>query len=194
MERPLSLSATMNSRKRSVSVVLGFQWAWMVPAGTNRLSPACNVTGGLPSSSQTPVPDRTWKVIAAGCKCRGLIAPGAYCVSQTITSCPGVFGSSLFRSGAWVMLGLSWPTTDWDCSAHTPASAAMRNTLGRNLPVKMHRLGWSKASIARPGILARVANGGFSLRRLIYYLLEKKSQFECIKFAPQTVLSYPQPN
>src|SRR5580700_5991723 len=173
MARPLSLSATMNSRKRSGSVVLGFQWAWMVPAGTNRLSPACNVTGGLPSSCQTPVPDRRWKVIAAGCRCRGLIAPGAYCVSQTITSCPGVFGSSLFRSGAWAMPGLSWLTTDWDCSAHTPASAAMRNTLGRNLPVKMHSLGWSRASTARPDILAGVVNRAFLLRRLIYRLLEK---------------------
>src|SRR6185312_14718523 len=59
MERPLPFSATMNSRKRRLSVVLGFQCAWIVPAGTKRLSPACRVTGGFPSSCQMPVPDTT---------------------------------------------------------------------------------------------------------------------------------------
>jgi hypothetical protein len=34
----------MNSKKRRLSVVLGFQWEWIVPAATNKLSPACSVS------------------------------------------------------------------------------------------------------------------------------------------------------
>jgi hypothetical protein len=45
--------------------------------------------------------------------------------------------------------------------------------VGKESAGQKHPLGWSRASIARPDILARVANGGFSLRRLIYHLLRK---------------------
>src|SRR6185295_7430048 len=81
IDRPFSFTATMNSRNRRFSVVLGCQCEWIVPAGTKRLSPAFSVTGSLPSSCQIPVPDRTWKVIAAGCRCRGLMPPGTYSAS-----------------------------------------------------------------------------------------------------------------
>jgi hypothetical protein len=36
--------------------------------------------------------------------------------------------------------------------------------VGKKSAGQKHSLGWSRASIARPDILARVANGGFSLR------------------------------
>jgi hypothetical protein len=76
-----------------------------------------------------PGTDKTWKVIAAGCKCRGLIAPGSYSVSQTITSWPCESGSSLSRRGVWVMPGLACPPTAPEMSMHKAQSVAMRTKL-----------------------------------------------------------------
>jgi hypothetical protein len=91
-----------------------------------RLSPACKVTGGLPSSCQMPVPDRIRKVIAAGWTCRGLTAPGAYSVSQTITSSFSVPGRTLFRRGVCVIPALSLAGTDTGCTMHNAPTNRIR--------------------------------------------------------------------
>jgi len=153
MERPLSLSATMNSRKRSGSVVLGFQWAWMVPAGTKQ------AVAGMQRDRRLAVflPNAgAGQDVEGDCRRMQMSRIGlrreAYCVSQTITSCPGVFGSSLFRSGAW---GIAGPfLADHGLGLQRAHARKRRDAehVGKKSAGQKHPLGWSRASNRRPDI------------------------------------------
>src|SRR5262249_8114188 len=104
----------------------------IVPAGTNKLSRARKVRGGLPSSCQTPVPDRMWNVIAAGCKWRGFIPPGSYSTSYTATSRLAVLGSTIFNSGGCEITPLrSWLPVEAVANRNANPATAKAPAFGR---------------------------------------------------------------
>jgi len=121
----------------------------MVPAGTNRLSPACNVTGGLPSSCQTPVAGQDVEGdFAAGCRCRGLTAPGGIACPKRSLLARRVRLVSLFRSGAWVMPGLFLADHGLGLQRAHARKRRECGTRWEEICRQKHPLGWSRASIA----------------------------------------------